>query len=52
MANLGFERAWEKLGGTLVRTKVGDQHVHAEMVAAGPSWAVSSRATSSATTTV
>jgi phosphoglucosamine mutase len=35
MANLGFERAWEKLGGTLVRTKVGDQHVHAEMVRRG-----------------
>lgn len=35
MANLGFERAWEKLGGTLVRTKVGDQHVYAEMVRRG-----------------
>ncbi|MEY3300572.1 MAG: hypothetical protein RLZZ597_3832, partial [Cyanobacteriota bacterium] len=35
MANLGFERAWEKLGGTLVRTKVGDQYVHAEMVNRG-----------------
>ena len=35
MANLGFERAWERLGGKLVRTKVGDQHVHAEMVARG-----------------
>lgn len=35
MANLGFERAWERLGGTLVRTKVGDQHVHAEMVRRG-----------------
>ncbi|MEL7331219.1 MAG: phosphoglucosamine mutase [Cyanobacteria bacterium J06560_2] len=35
MANLGFERAWEKQGGTLVRTKVGDQHVHAEMVNQG-----------------
>ncbi|MEM6252638.1 MAG: phosphoglucosamine mutase [Cyanobacteria bacterium P01_D01_bin.156] len=35
MANLGFERAWQKQGGTLVRTKVGDQHVHAEMVARG-----------------
>ena len=35
MANLGFERAWNKLGGTLVRTKVGDQHVHAEMVNQG-----------------
>ncbi|MEO0539602.1 MAG: phosphoglucosamine mutase [Cyanobacteria bacterium P01_A01_bin.105] len=35
MANLGFERAWEKLGGHLVRTQVGDQHVHAEMVQRG-----------------
>ena len=35
MANLGFERAWENLGGTLVRTQVGDQYVHAEMVARG-----------------
>ncbi|MEL6855797.1 MAG: phosphoglucosamine mutase, partial [Cyanobacteria bacterium J06607_13] len=35
MANLGFERAWEKRGGTLIRTKVGDQHVHAEMVNQG-----------------
>ncbi|MGK7888931.1 MAG: phosphoglucosamine mutase [Leptolyngbyaceae cyanobacterium] len=32
MANLGFERAWQQQGGTLVRTAVGDQHVHAEMV--------------------
>lgn len=31
MANLGFERAWEQLGGALVRTAVGDQHVQAEM---------------------
>ncbi|MEM8502519.1 MAG: phosphoglucosamine mutase [Cyanobacteria bacterium P01_D01_bin.1] len=35
MANLGFERAWQQRGGTLVRTKVGDQHVHAEMVSQG-----------------
>lgn len=35
MANLGFERAWEKLGGTLVRTQVGDQHVYSEMVSRG-----------------
>jgi len=35
MANLGFERAWNEQGGTLVRTKVGDQHVHAEMVSQG-----------------
>ena len=35
MANLGFERAWQSLGGALIRTKVGDQHVHAEMVRRG-----------------
>ncbi|MFE4105223.1 phosphoglucosamine mutase [Almyronema epifaneia] len=35
MANLGFERAWQQLGGQLVRTKVGDQYVHAEMVQRG-----------------
>jgi phosphoglucosamine mutase len=35
MANLGFERAWEKLGGTLIRTQVGDQYVHAEMIRRG-----------------
>ncbi|MGB3265324.1 MAG: phosphoglucosamine mutase [Microcoleus sp.] len=35
MANLGFERAWEKLGGKLTRTNVGDQHVHAEMQRTG-----------------
>ncbi len=35
MANLGFERAWQALGGTLVRTQVGDQHVYAEMVSRG-----------------
>jgi phosphoglucosamine mutase len=35
MANLGFERAWQKLGGTLVRTDVGDQYVHAEMLRTG-----------------
>ncbi|MGB2924447.1 MAG: phosphoglucosamine mutase [Limnothrix sp.] len=31
MANLGFERAWEKLGGQLMRTAVGDQNVQAAM---------------------
>jgi phosphoglucosamine mutase len=31
MANLGFERAWQAQGGNLIRTAVGDQHVHAEM---------------------
>jgi phosphoglucosamine mutase len=35
MANLGFERAWQKLGGKLVRTDVGDQYVHAEMLRQG-----------------
>lgn len=35
MSNLGFERAWNAQGGTLVRTAVGDQHVHAEMVKRG-----------------
>ncbi|WP_008316138.1 phosphoglucosamine mutase [Leptolyngbya sp. PCC 6406] len=35
MANLGFERAWNHLGGTLVRTQVGDQYVHAAMVERG-----------------
>lgn len=35
MSNLGFERAWEKLGGKLLRTPVGDQHVHAEMLRTG-----------------
>lgn len=35
MANLGFERAWNALGGTLLRTKVGDQYVHAEMIGRG-----------------
>jgi phosphoglucosamine mutase len=32
MSNLGFERAWEKQGGQLVRADVGDQYVHAEML--------------------
>ncbi|MGK7922232.1 MAG: phosphoglucosamine mutase, partial [Trichodesmium sp.] len=35
MANLGFERAWHKLGGQMLRTKVGDQYVHAEMQRTG-----------------
>jgi phosphoglucosamine mutase len=35
MSNLGFERAWENLGGKLVRAAVGDQYVHAEMVKLG-----------------
>lgn len=35
MANLGFERAWKQLGGKLIRTAVGDQYVHAEMLQTG-----------------
>lgn len=35
MANLGFEKAWHKLGGQMVRTAVGDQYVHAEMIKSG-----------------
>jgi len=35
MANLGFERAWQQSGGQLIRTAVGDQHVHAEMMRLG-----------------
>lgn len=31
MSNLGFEKAWQARGGTLERTAVGDQHVHAAM---------------------
>ena len=36
MSNLGFERAWERRGGVLERTPVGDQYVHAAMVASEP----------------
>jgi phosphoglucosamine mutase len=35
MSNLGFERAWQAQGGTLIRTAVGDQYVQAEMEARG-----------------
>lgn len=35
MANLGFERAWAQMGGQLMRTPVGDQHVHAAMQETG-----------------
>ncbi len=35
MANLGFERAWEKQGGKLLRTSVGDRYVQAQMQATG-----------------
>ena len=35
MANLGFENAWVKSGGKLIRTAVGDRHVHDKMVELG-----------------
>ncbi len=35
MANLGFERAWQALGGNITRTAVGDQYVQAEMTSTG-----------------
>lgn len=35
MANLGFERAWQKQGGKLIRTSVGDRYVQAEMARTG-----------------
>ena len=35
MANLGFERVWKQNGGNFIRTKVGDQHVQAEMLNTG-----------------
>ena len=35
MANLGFEVAWMGQGGRLIRTGVGDQYVHSEMVRLG-----------------
>jgi len=31
MSNLGFERAWQRRGGLLERTAVGDQYVYAAM---------------------
>ena len=31
MANLGFELAWQQLGGKLIRTAVGDQNVQSSM---------------------
>ena len=31
MANLGFERAWQALGGQFLRTSVGDRYVQAQM---------------------
>lgn len=35
MANLGFENAWQKLGGKMIRTPVGDQHVQSQMWSSG-----------------
>ncbi|MFM2063398.1 MAG: hypothetical protein RLZZ507_3068 [Cyanobacteriota bacterium] len=35
MANLGFEKAWQKQGGKMIRTAVGDQYVQAEMLNTG-----------------
>lgn len=35
MANLGFERAWNALGGNITRTAVGDQYVQAAMSESG-----------------
>jgi phosphoglucosamine mutase len=35
MANLGFEVAWQALGGKLTRTAVGDRYVQAEMAVTG-----------------
>ena len=29
MSNLGFEKAWNKIGGILIRTPVGDKFIHA-----------------------
>lgn len=31
MSNLGFERAWNELGGVLIRTPVGDKFIHEEI---------------------
>ena len=32
MANLGFEKAWNKIGGILHRTEVGDRYVHEAII--------------------
>ncbi len=32
MANLGFEKAWNKIGGILHRTDVGDKYIHAAIL--------------------
>ena len=35
MANLGFEKAWNKIGGVLYRTDVGDKYVHEAIMEKG-----------------
>lgn len=35
MTNLAMEKAWQNLGGKLLRTSVGDQHVQAQMQSTG-----------------
>lgn len=35
MSNLGFEQAWKQIGGSLMRTAVGDQHVQRGMQQSG-----------------
>ena len=32
MANLGFEKAWNKIGGILYRTEVGDKFIYEEII--------------------
>ena len=32
MTNLGFENSWEKLGGILIRTPVGDKFIYEELI--------------------
>ena len=32
MANLGFENAWNEIGGTVIRTSVGDKYIHQEII--------------------
>ena len=31
MSNLGFEKAWNEIGGILIRTPVGDKFIHEEI---------------------
>ena len=32
MANVGFENAWNNIGGILMRTSVGDKYIHKEII--------------------